>query len=104
MLREIEGNVPCRCWHALSGLHPDAAAWLAEQRSIRAVGLDTPSIDHGPSKDFGSHVRLFDSNIPALENVANLNRLPPQGFTVIALPIKIKGGSGGPVRIVAVLN
>jgi kynurenine formamidase len=86
------------------GLHPEAAAWLAEQRSIGAVGLDTPSIDHGPSIRFESHVRLFRDNIPALENVANLDRLPPAGFTVLALPMKIRGGSGGPTRIVAILN
>jgi len=86
------------------GLDPDAATWLAEQRSIGAIGLDTPSIDRGQSELFQSHVRLFENNIPALENVANLDRLPLAGFTVIALPMKIKGGSGGPARIVAVLD
>lgn len=83
------------------GLHPDAATWLATERDIGAIGLDTPSIDHGPSTTFASHVRLFEANIPALENVAHLERLPERGFTVIALPMKIRGGSGGPVRIVA---
>ena len=48
--------------------------------------------------------RLFEHNIPALENVANLDRLPAAGFTVIALPMKIRGGSGGPTRIVALLD
>lgn len=86
------------------GLDPRAADWLAAQRRIDAVGLDTPSIDHGPSTSFESHVRLFRSNIPALENVANLEQLPPSGFTLIALPMKIRGGSGGPTRIVAVLD
>ena len=85
------------------GLHPDAAAWLAVERSIGAIGLDTPSIDHGPSIGFESHVRLFEHNIPALENVANLHELPETGFTVIALPMKIGGGSGGPTRIVAIV-
>jgi kynurenine formamidase len=47
---------------------------------------------------------LFDKNIPAFENVANLDKLPLKGFSVIALPMKIKGGSGGPLRIVALLN
>ncbi len=83
------------------GLHPDAARWLAERRSIRAVGLDTPSIDYGQSTQYESHVAMFAKNIPALENVANLDQLPEKGFTVIALPMKIAGGSGGPVRIVA---
>ena len=86
------------------GLDPAAARWLAAERSIGAIGLDTPSIDHGPSELFASHVALFEHDIPALENVANLERLPPLGFTVIALPMKIKGGSGGPTRIVAVLD
>lgn len=85
------------------GLDADAARWLAAERDVRAVGLDTPSIDHGPSTDFAAHVTLFGANIPAFENVANLDRLPPLGFTVVALPMKIRGGSGGPLRIVALL-
>ena len=68
------------------------------------IGLDTPSIDHGPSTHFGSHVTLFQHGVPAFENVANLDRLPAKGFTVIALPMKIRGGSGGPLRIVAMLG
>lgn len=86
------------------GLHPDAARWLVTNRSIKAIGLDTPSIDYGQSTLFESHRILFDKNIPALENVANLDQLPPSGFSVIALPMKIKGGSGGPLRIVALLR
>lgn len=83
------------------GLHPEAAAFLAEARRVRAVGLDTASIDHGPSKGFESHRVLFASNVPAFENLANLDRLPPRGFRVVALPMKIRGGSGGPLRAVA---
>jgi kynurenine formamidase len=86
------------------GLHPDAARWLTQSRSIKAIGLDTPSIDYGQSTLFESHRTLFDKNIPAFENVANLDQLPLKGFSVIALPMKIKGGSGGPLRIVATLN
>ena len=84
------------------GLAPDAAAWLV-QRKIKAVGLDTPSIDYGQSTTFQVHRRLFASNVPAFENVANLDQLPVTGAFVIALPMKIKGGSGGPLRIVALL-
>ena len=83
------------------GLHPDAAKWLVENRNIKAIGLDTPSIDHGQSSVFKSHRILFDKNIPAFENVANLDKLPTTGFLVAALPMKIKGGSGAPLRIVA---
>jgi kynurenine formamidase len=86
------------------GLHPDAARWLTANRSIKAIGLDTASIDYGQSTLFESHRILFDKNIPAFENVANLHRLPAKRFSVIALPMKIKGGSGGPLRIVAILN
>ncbi len=85
------------------GLAPDAARWLVAERDIHAIGLDTPSIDHGQSKDFMAHRILFDRNIPAFENVANLEALPATGFEVIALPMKIRGGSGGPLRIIAVL-
>lgn len=85
------------------GLHPDAARWLVANRAVKAVGLDTPSIDFGQSKLFESHRVLFDRNIPAFENLANLDRLPPKGFHVIALPMKIKGGSGGPLRAVAIV-
>jgi len=86
------------------GLHPDAARWLVAERSISAIGLDTPSIDYGQSKLFESHTALFAANVPAFENVAHLDRLPAAtGFTVVALPMKIAGGSGGPLRIVAVL-
>ncbi|MGI8917481.1 MAG: cyclase family protein [Pyrinomonadaceae bacterium] len=86
------------------GLHPDTARWLVSNRSIKAIGLDTASIDFGQSTKFESHQILFDKNIPAFENVANLDKLPPRGFSVIALPMKIKGGSGGPLRIIALLN
>ena len=83
------------------GLHPDAARWLVENRDIKAIGLDTPSIDFGQSTVFESHQILFDKNIPAFENVANLDKLPATGSLVVALPMKIKGGSGAPLRIVA---
>jgi kynurenine formamidase len=85
------------------GLDPKAARWLTENRSIKAVGLDTASIDHGQSTLFESHRILFDKNIPAFENVANLDQLPVKGFSIVALPMKIKGGSGGPLRIIAML-
>jgi kynurenine formamidase len=85
------------------GLDPQAARWLTQNRSINAIGLDTPSIDYGQSTLFESHRILFDKNIPAFENVASLDQLPIRGFTVIALPMKIKGGSGGPLRIIATL-
>jgi kynurenine formamidase len=83
------------------GLHPEAARWLVESRSIKAVGLDTASIDYGQSTQFESHGILFAANVPAFENVAELDKVPVKDFVVAALPMKIKGGSGGPLRIVA---
>jgi kynurenine formamidase len=67
-----------------------------------SVGIDTPSIDYGQSTKFETYQTLFAQNIPAFENVANLGRLPATGAIVIALPMKIQRGSGGPRRIVAV--
>ena len=84
------------------GLDPEAARWLTQNRSIKAIGLDTASIDRGQSTLFESHRALFEKNVPAFENVANLDQLPVKGFTIVALPMKIKGGSGGPLRIVAI--
>ena len=85
------------------GIEPAAAEWLVAERKIKAIGIDTPSLDYGQSTLFESHVTLNTANIPGFENVANLDRLPLSGSTVIALPMKIKGGSGGPLRIIAVL-
>jgi len=83
------------------GLAPDAAEWLVANRRIVALGIDTPSIDFGQSTDFRTHVILLSRNISGLENVANLDLLPEGGSYVVALPMKIEGGSGGPLRIVA---
>jgi len=82
------------------GLGSDGAALLVERR-VGAVGIDTPSIDYGQSKDFATHVKLMTNNIPAFENVGDMSALPATGSTIVALPMKIEGGSGGPLRIVA---
>ena len=84
------------------GIHPDAARWLVA-RKVRAVGIDTPSIDYGQSTTFETHQILFAADIPAFENLAHLSAVPATGAFVIALPMKIRGGSGGPLRIVAVV-
>jgi kynurenine formamidase len=86
------------------GLDPKAALWLAKNRMIKAIGLDTASIDRGQSTLFESHRTLFENNIPAFENVANLDQLPVKGFSIVALPMKIKNGSGGPLRIIAMME
>jgi kynurenine formamidase len=85
------------------GLSPEAARWLVEERRVAAVGIDTASIDYGPSTRFETHRELFSHQVPAFENVAKLEELPARGFHVVALPMKIGGGSGAPLRIVAIL-
>jgi kynurenine formamidase len=81
----------------------DAARLLVEQRQVGAIGIDTPSIDYGQSSDFIVHQISARAGVPGLENVANLDRLPARGAWVIALPMKIGGGSGAPLRIIALL-
>jgi kynurenine formamidase len=83
------------------GIGREAAQWLADNRSIDAIGIDTASIDYGQSKTDEAHRILYELNIPGLEHVANLDMLPETGAFIIALPMKIKGGSGGPLRITA---
>ena len=83
------------------GLSKEAAQWLVENRIIASVGIDTPSIDYGQSSLFESHVILLGQNIPAFENLTQLNKLPEDGFSITALPMKIEEGSGAPVRVIA---
>ncbi len=84
------------------GLSREAAELLVE-RGVGGVGIDTASLDYGPSSDFIVHQVLNGADIFGIENIANADRLPPTGATLIALPIKIAEGSGGPARVVAVL-
>ena len=83
------------------GIGAEAAQWVVDHRSVVAVAIDTPSIDRGQSTDFRAHVILYAENISGFENVANLSALPATGSYVVALPMKIEGGSDGPLRIVA---
>lgn len=82
-------------------IHPDLATWLVKERKIKALGIDVASVDYGQSKDFKTHQILYAQNIPGFENLANLEALPAKGAYVVALPMKIKDGSGGPLRIIA---
>jgi kynurenine formamidase len=85
------------------GVEPGAARFLLEQRHLKALGIDTASIDLGQSTTYDTHRLLYEANVPGLENLAALDRLPPTGAWVIALPMKIRGGSGAPLRAVAIL-
>ncbi len=81
----------------------DAAKLLVEQRKVGMIGVDTASIDYGRSKDFIVHRIAAAHNVPGLENLTGLHQLPPRGTTIIALPMKIEGGSGAPVRVIALV-
>jgi len=85
------------------GYSVEAAKFLVEQRKVRGLGIDTLSIDYGLSRDFGVHHVVNKAGRYGLENVANLEDLPPRGFMLIVAPIKIETGSGGPVRLFAIL-
>ena len=99
---DLRGQEGVRELH-FPGLHPEAAAWLVHERRVKAVGIDTASIDLGQSTQFETHVALLSQNVPVFENLSNLHDLPARGFDVIALPMKIAGGTGGPLRIIAVV-
>jgi kynurenine formamidase len=86
------------------GIHPDAAKWIVANRSIKALGIDTASIDYGQSTDYQTHRALYERDIPGLENLTNLDRLPPTGAQIVALPMKIGGGSGAPLRAIAIVK
>ncbi|HEX2056574.1 MAG TPA: cyclase family protein [Nitrospiraceae bacterium] len=85
------------------GFSPEAAEFLIKERAIVGIGIDTASIDHGPSRDFVVHRIVGAAGVYALENIAHADELPESGATLIALPLKIKDGTGGPIRLVAVL-
>jgi kynurenine formamidase len=70
---------------------------------MAALAVDTASIDYGPSTDFIVHQVANGANVPGLENVANLEEVPATGSWIVALPMKIAGGSGGPLRIIALV-
>jgi kynurenine formamidase len=86
------------------GIAPETTQWLVDNRDIKAMGLDTPSMDYGQSKDFKTHQILLGKNKPGFENLANLDKLPEMGIYVVALPMKIGKGSGGPLRIIATVS
>ena len=81
----------------------EAARLLIQERRVAAIGVDVASIDYGPSQDFMVHRIAAAADVPGIENLTNLNLLPATGAVIFALPMKIEGGSGGPVRVVALV-
>ncbi len=65
------------------------------------LGVDTLSLDHGPSTTFAVHYTLLPTNRWGLENLANLESIPPSGATLVVGAPKIAAGSGGPSRVFA---
>ena len=86
------------------GLSEEGARWLVRERGVKAVGIDTASIDRGQSQAFEAHRVLAAAQVPVFENVANLDELPAEGAHIVALPMKIEGGSGGPLRIMGIVE
>jgi len=84
------------------GFSPEAAAFLVQEREIVGIGVDTLSLDFGPSKDFKTHVTVLGAGKYGLENLANLAQVPPSGALIFVGGPKHKNASGGPVRAVAV--
>jgi len=82
---------------------PEAVRWLLSERKVSAIGLDTASIDPGNSSDFPVHQLVGEANVPGLENLARLGEVPATGAWIVALPMKIVGGSGAPARVVALV-
>ena len=79
------------------------AAKLLIERKVSGLGCDTMSVDCGASEDFAVHHLALGSGLYHLENLADLSALPEKGAFVVVAPIKLEGGSGGPVRVFALL-
>lgn len=86
------------------GYSQEAAKFLTEARNVVGLGIDTLSIDYGPSKDFTVHQYTMAHSLYHLENVANLEHVPAAGAIIVVAPMKLEGGSGSPVRILALIR
>lgn len=86
------------------GLSAEAVTYLARDRRVAAIGIDTASIDYGPSADYQAHKVSMGLNVYHIENATRLTTLPPTGFTVVVAPINITGGSGAPTRVFALIG
>lgn len=86
------------------GFHVDAASFLIEERQVQGIAVDTLSLDYGPSPDFAVHYLWLPTGRWGLEAVANLDRLPPVGATIIAAVTKVQGATGGPTRIIGLVH
>ncbi len=85
------------------GFSPESVEFLVRERNITGIAIDTPSVDYGKSKDFKAHQVFCAANKLALENIANLDKLPPSGATLYVIPMMIREGTGAPARVFAIL-
>jgi len=85
------------------GIHPEATEWLVKERSVVGLAVDTLSLDPGNSKDFKTHYAWLPSGRWGIENIANLDKVPATGATLVAGLTKVKDATGGPARIFALV-
>jgi kynurenine formamidase len=85
------------------GIHPETAEWLIQERRVVGLASDTLSLDPGSSKDFRTHTIWLPSGRWGIENVANLDKMPSTGATLIAGVPKVQGATGAPARILALV-
>src|SRR5262245_58996121 len=95
--RDVDGTLH------FPGIGPDAAAWLLKERRIAGLAVDTLSLDNGVSKDFRTHYLWLPAGRWGLENVANLDAVPAIGATLVVGVAKVKGATGGPTRLFALV-
>ena len=86
------------------GVSAEAATLLTADRDVAALGIDTPSIDYGLSSAYEAHHITLPHKVYNIENAAHLTDLPPTGFTVVVAPVNVKGGSGAPARVFAIVR
>jgi kynurenine formamidase len=85
------------------GVAPAAAEWMMKERQVAGLAVDTLSLDNGPSKDFKTHYLWLPSGRWGLENVANLDKVPAAGATLVVGMPKVKDATGGPARLLALV-
>lgn len=86
------------------GFHVEAVDFLIEERSVHGIAVDTLSLDYGPSPDFVTHYRWLPTNRWGLEAIANLDKVPPRGSTLIVGGPTIAGATGGMSRLIALVH
>jgi kynurenine formamidase len=97
---EFKGGASFPDYH-FPGFGLEAALWLVERRDVTGIGVDTLSLDPGNSSTFPVHVNFLETDRYGLENLANLDKIPPRGAVAYVGLIPWEQGSGGPCRVIA---